>query len=405
MARVAGFQGVFQPTARFGSQAGSDEIEIPGVLSSEGFGFEQQDNLGNEDRDASGGPHSDAVEPSCDGGIPSELPACAGRLVKQELDAGAGLRSRVDLVNREIEPFPVGPRKSLAIHDLLERPGREMRPEFGLVVSKDRDVDVVVLPCLAPQEDIDRPSSGDVPGARKPSHQSGNFEDGAERRHGPVYSFVHRRILRRHARRPSGIPLQISRVTGPSYPRAFSALISRSRSIVPFPKGKCSSPISPWPPWLSCTCARPRRSPSAARYVLAPSVRASRWACPTSRQYRRSGTASRTFRSTSGGSSTFSTATMTPRSVAALTRSANHEVFASGEVRGAERASMKWALKICVPIGASASMNPTNFARSAWWKWDGGRWAVSRGIFSARPSAGSCNAGGPSATHVRSSSA
>src|SRR2546426_353520 len=212
------------------------------------------------------------------GGIPSELPACAGRLVQQELDAGAGLRSRVDLVNREIEPFPVGPRKSLAIHDLLERPGREMRPEFGLVVSKDRDVDVVVLPCLAPQEDIDRPSSGDVPGARKPSHQSGNFEDGAKRRHGPVYSFVHRRILRRHARRSSGIPLKISRVTGPSYPRAFSAFASRSRSIVPFPNGKCSSPVSPCPPWLSCMCTSPRRSASAATYVRAPSVRLSRCA-------------------------------------------------------------------------------------------------------------------------------
>src|SRR5438552_4001828 len=146
MVRVARFQGVFQPMPRFGPQAGSDEIEIPGVLRSRGFGLEQQDNLGNEERDASGGPHSDAVEPPCDGGIPSELPACAGRLVEQELDAGAGLRSRVHLVNREIEPFPVGPRKSLAIHDLLERPGREMRPEFGLVVSKDRDVDVVVLP-------------------------------------------------------------------------------------------------------------------------------------------------------------------------------------------------------------------------------------------------------------------
>src|SRR5438093_10283608 len=36
----------------------------------------------------------------------------------------------------------------------------------------------------------------------------------------PSYSFVHRRIFRRHARRSSGIPLKISRVTGPSYPRA-----------------------------------------------------------------------------------------------------------------------------------------------------------------------------------------
>src|SRR2546428_13276086 len=80
---------------------------------------------------------------------------------------------------------------------------------------------------------------------------------------------------------------------------------------------------------------------------------------------------SRPFRRTSGGSSTFSTATTTPRSVAALTRSASHDVFASADTRGADRASMKCALKIRVPIGASASMNPTNFARSAWWKWDG----------------------------------
>src|SRR3989442_4102681 len=122
MARVAGFQGVFQPTARFGPQAGSDEIEIPGVLRSRGFGLEQQDNLGNEERDASGGPHSDAVEPPCDGGIPSELPACSGRLVEQELDAGAGLRSRVDLVNPAIDAFTVGPLKPAGIEQPLESP-------------------------------------------------------------------------------------------------------------------------------------------------------------------------------------------------------------------------------------------------------------------------------------------
>ena len=63
MARVARFQGVFQPTARFGPQAGLGEIEIPGVPSSQGFGLEQQDNLRNEERHASGGPHSGEVEP------------------------------------------------------------------------------------------------------------------------------------------------------------------------------------------------------------------------------------------------------------------------------------------------------------------------------------------------------
>src|SRR3989441_11662635 len=91
----------------------------------------------------------------------------------------------MDLMNRKIKPLPIGPRKPLAIHDLLERPCREMRPKLGLVFSQDRHVDVVVLPRLAPQEEIDRPSSGDVPGATKPSHQSGNLEDGTERRHGP----------------------------------------------------------------------------------------------------------------------------------------------------------------------------------------------------------------------------
>src|SRR3989449_219655 len=92
----------------------------------------------------------------------------------------------------------------------------------------------------------------------------------------PGYSFVHRRIFRRHARRSSGMPLKISSVAGPLYPRAFSAFTSRSRSIVPFPKGRCSSPVSPWPPWLSCACTSPRRSASAAMYVRAPSVRLSR---------------------------------------------------------------------------------------------------------------------------------
>src|SRR2546426_7070819 len=38
---------------------------------------------------------------------------------------------------------------------------------------------------LVPEKEIDRPSSGDVPGARKPSHQAGNFEDRTEHRHGP----------------------------------------------------------------------------------------------------------------------------------------------------------------------------------------------------------------------------
>src|SRR5712691_9739069 len=161
----------------------------------------------------------------------------------------------------------------------------------------------------------------------------------------PSHSFVHRRIFRRHARRSSGMPLKISRVAGPSYPRAFSAFTSRSRSIVPFPKDRCSSPVSPCPPWLSCTCTSPRRSARAAMYVRAPSVRLSRCACPTSRQYWRSGTASSTLRRTSGGSSTFSTVTAAPRSDAARTRSANHDAFASGEIRGADRASMKCALK------------------------------------------------------------
>src|SRR3989475_1605505 len=92
----------------------------------------------------------------------------------------------------------------------------------------------------------------------------------------PGYSFVHRRIFRRHARRSSGMPLKISRVTGPSYSRAFSAFMSRSRSIVPFPNGRCSSPVSPWPPWLSCACTSPRRSAHAPLYVRAPSARLSR---------------------------------------------------------------------------------------------------------------------------------
>src|SRR6266571_4784836 len=222
---------------------------------------------------------------------------------------------------------------------------------------------------------------------------------------GPDSSFVHRRILRRHARRSSGVPLKISRVTGPAYPRAFSALTSRSTSIPPCPNGRCSSPVSPWPPWLSWMWASANRSPSASRYVRPPSVRRSRWACPTSRQYRSSGIASSAFRRTSGGSSTFSRVTATPRSVAAFTRSANHDVFASGEVLGAERASMKCALKIRVPIGARASMKPTNRARSAWLNREGGRCAVSNGIFSARSSASSCRAAGSSDSHVRSNSA
>ena len=90
MARVDRFQRVLQPTARLGAQAGLDEIEIPGVLGRQGFRLEQQDNLGNEERDASGGPHSDAVESPCDGGIPSEPPHDAGRLVEQKLDSGSG---------------------------------------------------------------------------------------------------------------------------------------------------------------------------------------------------------------------------------------------------------------------------------------------------------------------------
>jgi len=74
-----------------------------------------------------------------------------------------------------------------------------------------------------------------------------------------------------------------------------------------------------------------------------------------------------------GGSSTFSTVTTAPRSDAARTRSANHEAFVSGEIRGADRASMKCALKTWIPTGSSTSMKPTNRARSAWWKCDGGR--------------------------------
>src|SRR6266571_6710355 len=91
----------------------------------------------------------------------------------------------MDLVKWGTKPFPLRPREPPSLHDLLECPGAEMRPELGLVRTKNRHVDVVVLPRLAPQEEIDRPSSGDVPGAQKPSHQSGNLEDGTERRHGP----------------------------------------------------------------------------------------------------------------------------------------------------------------------------------------------------------------------------
>jgi len=48
----------------------------------------------------------------------------------------------------------------------------------------------------------------------------------------------------------------------------------------------------------------------------------------------------------SGDSSTFSMVTTAPRSDAARTRSANHDAFVCGEIRGADRASMKWALKM-----------------------------------------------------------
>src|SRR5436309_961693 len=104
-----------------------------------------------------------------------------------------------------------------------------------------------------------------------------------------------------------------------------------------------------------------------------------------SRQDRRSGTASRTVRMTSGDSSTFSTVTTAPRFDAARTRSANHDAFVSGEIRGADLASMKCALKTWIPTGSSTSMKPTNRARSAWWKCDGGRWAVNRGRPLAAP--------------------
>src|SRR2546427_8213497 len=220
-----------------------------------------------------------------------------------------------------------------------------------------------------------------------------------------AYSFVHRRILRRHARLSSGIPLKISRVTGPSYPRTFSAFASRSRSIVPFPNGKCSSPVSPCPPWLSCMCTSPRRSASAAREVRAAAVRLSRCACPMSRQDRRSGTASRTVRLTSGDSSTFSPVTTAPRPDAARTRPANHDAFVPGEIRGADLASMKCALKTWIPTASRTSMKPTKRARSAWWKCDGGRWAENRGSRFASASASAANFVGSHVSHVRSSSA
>src|SRR6266571_2527301 len=76
-----------------------------------------------------------------------------------------------------------------------------------------------------------------------------------------------------------------------------------------------------------------------------------------------------------------------------------------GEIRGADRASMKCALKTCVPTGSRTSMKPTNRARSAWWKCDGGRWAVNRGRRFARVSASAANFVGSHESHVKSSSA
>src|SRR3989442_10673692 len=152
MARVAGFQRVLQPTARPGAQTGLDEIEVLGVFDIRGFRLEQEDDLGREERDAGGCPHSDTVEPLRDGGVPPEHPRSAGRLVEQKLDAGTVLRYRMDLVDRRIKPFPIGPWKPLAIHDLLERPCGEMRPKFGLVLSKDRHIDVVMLPTSRTRE-------------------------------------------------------------------------------------------------------------------------------------------------------------------------------------------------------------------------------------------------------------
>ena len=58
-------------------------------------------------------------------------------------------------------------------------------------------------------------------------------ETGAKDGTAAHHSLVHRRIFRRHARRSSAVPLKISRVAGPPYPRAFNAVTSRAKSIGP----------------------------------------------------------------------------------------------------------------------------------------------------------------------------
>src|SRR5258708_21282722 len=98
--------------------------------------------------------------------IPSIYPKVLPALVEEELQLMLAA-IRVYLVNWQFEPFSRFPADQHSRRCLFPLPVCEMSAQFELILSKDGDVYILMIPALAAEEQINRPTSAAKPGSPK----------------------------------------------------------------------------------------------------------------------------------------------------------------------------------------------------------------------------------------------
>ena len=97
--------------------------------------------------------------------------------VKQELQVKAVRVLDVNFVNRWLEPLAQCPFAETMCSDFLDASSAQAPSQILLVVPQDSDVQIVMGPRLAIQEEIDRPTAGDAPRSAVPGHHGHGAQD------------------------------------------------------------------------------------------------------------------------------------------------------------------------------------------------------------------------------------
>src|SRR5689334_10806083 len=141
------------------------DLEVSLVRRAGPPGFVEQHDLRRQKRD--GVAHENrAIEVASNRWIAPVDPRSFVALVEQELERGLSTAdgTRVNLVNRQREPLVSAPWSKRVVVRNLQRPIRsERRSKLALIVAPDGEIEVGVLARLAPEEEVERPSTGDGP--------------------------------------------------------------------------------------------------------------------------------------------------------------------------------------------------------------------------------------------------